>query len=129
MGNCAFCKIIKGQLPCHKVYEDGFFFAFLDINPGVFGHTLVIPKKHYRWVYEVPEFDQYWLTVLKITKAIQRALQPSFITYSTYGLDVHHAHIHILPRSEANKKEVAPRQTKMSNEQREEISKKISQSL
>jgi histidine triad (HIT) family protein len=59
---------------------------------------LVIPKKHYRFVYEVPNFSEYWQVVLKITKALQKVFSPYFITYVTHGLEVSHAHIHILPR-------------------------------
>jgi histidine triad (HIT) family protein len=97
MQDCIFCKIVKGHIPSYKVYEDKLFFGFLDINPVVPGHVLLIPKKHYRWVYETEPFDKYWLVVLEITKALQRALKPGWISYFTHGF-VPHAHIHILPR-------------------------------
>ncbi len=100
-GECIFCQIVAGEKPCYKVYEDEEFLAFLDIFPRVEGHTLLIPKKHYRWVYDVPNFDKYWKVVLKITKAMQKVLKPYFITYLTHGLLVAHAHIHILPRKES----------------------------
>jgi len=96
--NCIFCQIISKKLPCFKVYENEDFLAFLDIYPRVEGHTLVIPKKHYRFVYDVPNFGAYWETALKITKAMKKALNPYFITYVTHGLQVPHAHIHIMPR-------------------------------
>ncbi|HLL60436.1 MAG TPA: HIT domain-containing protein [Candidatus Nitrosocosmicus sp.] len=99
MNDCLFCKMIEGKIPAFKVYEDGSYFAFLDIYPRTKGHTLVIPKAHHRWVYDVPEFGAYWETVLKITKGIQRALKPEWINYFTLG-EVPHAHIHILPRFE-----------------------------
>jgi histidine triad (HIT) family protein len=95
---CIFCKLVKGELPCYKIYEDADFMVFLDINPRVKGHTIVIPKKHYQWVYDVPDFCGYWSIVLKITKAMQKGLRPTFITYVTHGLEVPHAHIHIMPR-------------------------------
>jgi histidine triad (HIT) family protein len=97
MKNCEFCQIIKGRQPCYKVYEDENFLAFLDIYPQTKAHTLVIPKKHYQWVYDVPNFTEYWAAVLKVTRAIQKAFKPEFIRYMTYGIDVPHAHIHILP--------------------------------
>jgi len=100
MKNCIFCQIVDGKSPCYKVYEDEFFLGFLDIYPRVKGHSLLIPKKHYSWVYEVPEFGEYWEAVLKLTKAIQKVLSPSFVTYVTHGLEIEHAHIHILPRTE-----------------------------
>lgn len=100
MNICVFCKIVNGELPCYKVYEDDEFLAFLDIYPRVFGHTLVIPKKHYRWVYDVTNFEKYWGVVYKITQAMKEKLNPYFITYTTHGLELPHAHIHILPRDE-----------------------------
>lgn len=96
--DCIFCKIVKGEVPSHKIYEDNKFLAFLDINPREKGHTLVIPRGHYRWVYDVPSFDQYWLVALKVTRAVQEALQPQYVSYFTYGA-IPHAHVHILPRS------------------------------
>src|SRR3990167_5490166 len=101
MQNCLFCKIVAGELPCYKVYEDGLFFGFLDVRPRSKGHTLFIPKKHYRWVYEIDAFEKYWAVALLITKAIKKALRPFFITYVTHGLEVDHAHLHIIPRSRA----------------------------
>ncbi len=98
MNICVFCKIIKGEMPKFLIYEDKMFMAFLDIFPRTKGHTLVIPKKHYSWTYDVPEFGKYWEVVLKITRAMQKALRPTFITYVTHGLDVSHAHIHVMPR-------------------------------
>lgn len=103
MNNCIFCKIVAGKSPAYKVYEDELFLAFLDINPRTRGHTLLIPKKHYVWIYDVPEFTQCWDTVLKITRAMQKVFKPGYITYFTYGLEVPHAHIHILPRSEGER--------------------------
>ncbi len=100
MEECIFCQIVKRKSAAYIVYEDKDFMGFLDIYPRVYGHLLVIPKKHFRWVYEVPKFSEYWQTVLKITQAVQRALQPDFINYFTYGIDVPHAHIHILPQKE-----------------------------
>lgn len=124
MENCIFCQIVAGKSPCYKVYEDEFFLGFLDIYPASAGHTLIIPKKHYQWVYEVSKFDKYWLVVLKITKAIQKALKPIFITYLTYGLEVTHAHVHIIPRYETVSG-IIPRQSAMNNNKMEEIAKKI----
>jgi histidine triad (HIT) family protein len=98
--NCQFCKIVAKKLPCHLIYEDDNFMAFLDIYPRSIGHTLVIPKNHHQWVYDVPDFEMYWSVVLKITKQINTGLNPSFITYITHGLQMPHAHIHIIPRDE-----------------------------
>jgi histidine triad (HIT) family protein len=96
--DCVFCKIVAGSIECNKVYEDDTFIAFLDNQPFTEGHTLVIPKKHYRWVYDVPAFDQYWIFTLQVTLKIQTKLNPIFVTYLTMGNEVPHAHIHLIPR-------------------------------
>lgn len=107
MSDCIFCKIIKGEIPCSKVYEDEKFLAFLDINPVSSGHTLLIPKNHYRWVYDVPQFDQYWQVAQKIALAIKTSsLNPDFVTFLTMGNEVPHAHIHIIPRN--NNDQIGP---------------------
>jgi len=104
MTDCIFCKIIKGEIPCYKVYEDDLFLAFLDINPTNPGHTLLIPKKHYRWVYDVAEFAKYWRVARKIALAIKNSeLEPDFVTFLTMGNEVPHAHIHIIPRNNSDK--------------------------
>lgn len=124
MEKCVFCQIVNNTLPCYKVYENSEFLAFLDINPRTLGHTLVIPKKHYRWVYEVENFEKYWGVVLEITQAMKKVLNPYFITYATHGLEIPHAHIHILPR----KKEEAsfvPEIKRFSELTMEEISNKL----
>ena len=74
------------------------FIAFLDIKPAVKGHSLLIPKKHTRWTYDVPDFGKYWETALLITRAVQNAFKTKYVNYYTYGV-VPHAHIHILPRT------------------------------
>ena len=128
MKDCVFCRIVAKEIPCYKVYEDEDFLAFLDINPRVLGHTLVIPKKHYRWVYDVPNFDAYWRVVKKITMAMKKALKPKFITYVTYGLDIPHAHIHIIPR-QANETAAILPEKHFSSEEMKDIATKISSTL
>ena len=60
MDNCIFCKIINSEIPCTKIYEDENYLAFLDVEPKSEGHTLLIPKKHYRWIYDVENFSEYF---------------------------------------------------------------------
>lgn len=98
MDNCIFCKIVKGELPSYKLFENELFFGLLDIFPRTRGHALIIPKEHHRWVYDVPQFAEYWLAVKKLTDAMQKSLSPYFVSYVTHGLEVPHAHIHVLPR-------------------------------
>lgn len=128
MDDCIFCKIVNKEIPCYKVYEDDLFIGFLDIFPRVVGHTLLIPKKHYRWVYDVPEFELYWAVALKLTSALQKALSPSFTTYVTHGLEVPHAHIHIMPRAEKDTMFV-PSQISVEKNKLQEISASIRASL
>ena len=123
MEACIFCRIAKGEIPSYKIYEDALFFGFLDIHPRVKGHTLLIPKKHYIWVYDVPEFREYWGVVLKITKAMQKTLSPTFVTYVTHGLEIPHAHIHILPRE--HETEFVPTVKTFPRDEMEKIAQKI----
>jgi len=98
--NCIFCKIVNGEIPSYKVYEDDNFLAFLDINPKSPGHTQVIPKKHYRWVWEVPNVGEYFEVVKKIALAEQKAFDTDFILSKIVGDEVHHAHIWVFPNKE-----------------------------
>ncbi len=95
--NCIFCKIVRGEIPSHKVYEDENFFAFLDIHPQSSGHTQVIPKKHYRWVWDVPNAGAYFEIARKIAKAQQKAFETDFILSKIIGDEVPHAHIWVFP--------------------------------
>lgn len=100
MENCIFCKIVKGEIPCFKVYEDSTFMAFLDVNPLNLGHTLLIPKQHFNWVDEVEPYDQYWQLARKLSLAIQKATQCLLVAKIVFGLGVPHAHIHLVPKYE-----------------------------
>ena len=71
--------------------------AFLDIAPFVSGHTLVIPKKHYRWVWDVPEIGEYFSVVKKIVNHFQQVLGDEFVASIIWGKDVAHAHVQVLP--------------------------------
>jgi len=97
--SCIFCKIVKGEIPSYKVCEDENFLAFLDINPQSPGHTQVITKKHYRWVWDVPNAGKYFEVVKKIAKAQQKAFGTDFILSKIIGDEVEHAHIWVFPNS------------------------------
>ncbi len=97
--NCIFCKIAKREIPCYKVYEDNDFLAFLDIHPLNKGHCLIIPKKHYRWVYDVDD-SQYWKIANMLAKKLVKEFTAEYISFITWGLEVEHAHIHVVPRYE-----------------------------
>lgn len=97
MENCIFCKIVKGEIPSYKVYEDDNFLAFLDINPESPGHTLVIPKTHYRWVWDVPNAGEYFEVAQKIAHAQMKAFETDWIISKIVGEEVPHAHIWLIP--------------------------------
>jgi histidine triad (HIT) family protein len=100
MENCIFCKIIKGELPSHKVDENENFYALLDINPVSVGHTLIIPKTHYRWVWDVPNIGEYFEFARKIARAQQKAFNEEAIWIGVKGEEVPHSHVSVLPQSD-----------------------------
>ena len=98
MENCVFCKIVRKELPSYSVFEDGDYIAFLDIRPMNPGHTLVVPKLHYRWVWDVPEAGRFFETVTRVAKALQKTMKTEWIAADVAGMGVAHAHIHLIPR-------------------------------
>ena len=97
MDNCIFCKIIKKEIPAYIVYEDDELLAFLDINPREPGHVQVIPKKHYRWVWDVPDTGQYFEVVRKIALAQKKTFKTDLVREQIYGDEVAHAHVWVWP--------------------------------
>ncbi|MBI2051815.1 HIT family protein [Candidatus Roizmanbacteria bacterium] len=126
MKDCIFCKIAKGESPSYKVYEDKDYMAFLDIFPKSKGHTLVITKKHYRWVHDVENFSEYWETARKVLRQVEKAFKPQWMQYITHGL-IPHAHIHVIPRYEPVESAgfLPTESLSFSKEEMEEIAKKI----
>lgn len=102
MKDCIFCKIVKGEIPSMKVFEDNVCMAYLDISPDSDGHTLVIPKKHYRDIYDIPE--ETLLHIHNIAKVIMKNLEEKlgcngFTILNNVGdiQEVKHFHLHIKP--------------------------------
>ncbi|MDP2908022.1 MAG: HIT family protein [Nanoarchaeota archaeon] len=132
MTDCIFCKIIKGEIPCHKVYEDKDFFAFLDIKPLNPGHTLIIPKKHYRWVWDVPNIDKYYKVVSKLGNAMKKAFNTDYVVSMVFGQEVPHAHVWLVPRFENDGHGGAIKLEnikKLTNEEMKEAAEKLKKSL
>ena len=107
MEDCIFCKIIKGEIPSSKLYENEKVFAFLDITPVNKGHSLVIPKEHYETLMDMPDdiLKEVSVIVKKISSAVKKAVNADGISigmsnYKAAGQVVPHAHIHIMPRFE-----------------------------
>ena len=100
MEDCIFCKIVKGEIPSHKIYEDEEFLAFLDVYPNTKGMALVIPKKHYpSYVFKMPEdvYERLMKIVNKIAKTIDQALGVKRTAMVMEGMGVNHAHIKLYP--------------------------------
>ena len=98
MADCVFCKIITGEIPSYQVYEDDEFFAFLDIRPLNPGHTLIIPKKHLRWVWDAENIGKYYEVVKKIALGLKAAFKTDYVVSLVLGEEVEHAHVWLVPR-------------------------------
>ena len=98
-GDTIFTKIIKGEIPSHKVYEDDRTLAFLDIHPVQPGHTLVIPKKQIIFVWDLPTEDYQALmsTTLKVARRLREILRVAYVGERIIGVDVPHAHVQLIP--------------------------------
>lgn len=94
-----FTRIINGEIPSYKVYEDELCYAFLDIRPLRRGHTLVIPKEEIDYIFDVPEnlYTHLMITAKKIAVAMKQVIPCTKIGLSVVGLEVPHAHIHLVP--------------------------------
>lgn len=103
MQDSIFTKIIKGEIPSHKIYEDDDVLAFLDIHPVMPGHTLVIPKKQVEFVWDADEGTYIKLTLAakKIALHIRKTLPYAFVGEQIIGVDVPHAHVHLIPFTQA----------------------------
>jgi len=94
-----FSKIVAGEIPCYKIAEDERYFAFLDINPMTKGHTLVIPKEEEDYIFNLDDatFSGLTLFAKKVAAAIEKAMPCKRIGVAVIGLEVPHAHIHLIP--------------------------------
>ena len=99
-----FSKIISGEIPCYKIAENEKFLAFLDVFPLVQGHTLVVPKTETDYIFDIPDTDLAEMIVFskKVAKAIKAAVPCKRIGVAVIGLEVPHAHIHLVPMNTAN---------------------------
>jgi len=99
MQDSIFTKIIKGELPSHRVYEDEYTYAFLDIHPIVAGHTLVVPKRQVEFVWDLDDEDYQHLmdTVKRVAKHLRDTLEVPYIGVQIIGVDVPHAHVQLIP--------------------------------
>lgn len=94
-----FSRIIADEIPCYKIAEDGRFFAFLDINPVNWGHTLVVPKRETDYIFDIDDEELAAMVIFakKVAKAIRKAIPCRKVGVTVLGLEVPHAHIHLVP--------------------------------
>jgi histidine triad (HIT) family protein len=136
--DCIFCKIVKGQEQSTIVYEDEHSLAFLDIHPLNLGHTLIIPKKHYPSMGEMPldEVGQLFVSVAKVMKGVRRATKADGINIGqsngrAASQEVFHMHVHIIPRFDNDSQGglTFPERKNMGPADRETIGKKVRQAI
>ena len=99
MQDSIFTKIVSGEIPCHKIYEDERTFAFLDIHPVTPGHVLVIPKNQVEFVWDLDDTDYQAVmaTAKKIALKLRTELNVPYVGEQVVGVDVPHAHVHLIP--------------------------------
>ncbi len=122
-----FTKIIKGEIPSHKIAEDDQFFSFLDIRPVAAGHALVVPKKEVDYIYDLDDETLAELTVFskKIASALRSVVPCNRIGISVIGLEVPHAHVHLIPISTLSDMDFSKPRVDMSPDEMETLAQKI----
>lgn len=122
-----FSKIVVGEIPCHKIDENDKFLAFLDIMPLQHGHTLVIPKKETDYIFDIDDEDLAEMMVFakKVSKKIKAAFPCERIGVAVIGLEVPHAHIHLIPINKMDDMNFSNPKLEMSQEELAKIAQKI----
>jgi histidine triad (HIT) family protein len=126
-----FTKIIKGEIPCHKIAEDDRFLAFLDINPAAVGHTLVIPKVEIDYLFNLDD-DTYtglMLFAKRIAPALSKAVPCLRIGVAVIGLEVPHTHVHLIPLNTMNDINFTKPKLKLTQEELAATAEKIRKAL
>lgn len=126
-----FSKIIAGEIPCYKVAENDKFFAFLDINPLAKGHTLVIPKQEVDYIFDLSDEDLAAMHVFakKVALAIGKAFPCRKVGEAVLGLEVPHAHIHLIPMQNEKDMLFSNPKLKLTDEEFKAIAKAITMAL
>lgn len=122
-----FTRIINGEIPCYKVAEDDNYFAFLDINPLTKGHTLVVPKKEVDYIFDLDDERLAGITVFakKIAERIGRKIDCKRVAVVVLGLEVPHAHIHLIPINSENDVDFHREKLKLTTEEFNAIAEKL----
>ncbi|HOM63021.1 MAG TPA: HIT family protein [Dysgonamonadaceae bacterium] len=126
-----FTKIIEGEIPCYKIAEDERFFAFLDINPMSKGHTLVVPKQETDYIFDLDDttLSEMIIFAKKIAKAVENAVPCKRVGLMVIGLEVPHAHIHLIPIEKEGDMNLANPRVKLTSQEFEEIAMNIRNKL
>src|SRR5438270_304255 len=126
-----FTKIINGEIPCYKVAQNDKYFAFLDISPLTKGHTLVIPKQETDYIFDLD--TETYLGLMEFSRevavAIKKVIPCKRISVSVIGLEVPHAHVHLIPINSMNDCNFANPKLKLAKEEFEEIAERIKKAL
>lgn len=127
MQDSIFTKIIQGEIPCHKVYEDKHTLAFLTIGPIVPGHTLVIPKRQvdHLWDLNDDEYQAVLATAKKVANRIREVLEPSRVAVHVAGFEVPHAHVNLFPAQSEEDMFRRPMETSPPTEELAEMAAKL----
>lgn len=126
-----FSKIIAGEIPCYKIAEDDSFFAFLDISPLSKGHTLVVPKIEEDYLFNLDDttIGNMMIFSKKIAKAIEKSVDCVRVGVAVIGLEVPHAHIHLIPFKTESDMNFKNSKLKLNPDEMNEIAKRISSNL
>jgi histidine triad (HIT) family protein len=128
---CVFCKIVRGEIPCYKIYEDEEVLGFLDAFPSMKGQSIIIPKKHIApWLFQADDetYCKLMLAAKKTIKAVDKAVNPIKTGLVVEGLELEHAHIKIFPFSERGFKDYTTT-INLSKEEMQEIAERIRKSF
>ena len=126
-----FSKIVAGEIPSYKIAENEKFYAFLDINPMTEGHTLVIPKQEVDYFFDICDEDMQEMMVFakKIALGIKKAIPCKRVGVAVMGMEVPHAHIHLIPIEKETDMLFSKEKLKLPSEKFQEITKKITERL
>jgi len=126
-----FSKIVAGEIPSYKIYEDDRFYAFLDINPLAKGHTLVVPKVETDYLFDLDDdlLGDMMLKAKKVAKAIDKTMECKRVGVAVLGLEVPHAHIHLVPINDLHDIEFSKPKLQLSKDEFLAIAEKISAAI
>lgn len=126
-----FSRIVAGEIPCYKIAENEHFFAFLDINPLQKGHTLVIPKREVDYIFDLEneELAGLHLFAKEVASAIQKTFQCTKVGMAVVGLEVPHAHIHLIPINKESDMIFSNPKLQLSTEEFVEVANAIKKNL